>query len=189
MCANCSTELWEVCVDDVRMYDKNITEIRAGYGLLYKVQYISTERKTARDKRSSLYPSDFTTVSHVNPHSGRRSVTSLENNENGDIDVETPVELQSMRPTPRKGQRAISNNEKTIVANIRTAVMLFVVTVVFLAAFLPAWPMGLQAIEYNANIFYMYFVYHTANPFIYAFVNKSFRDDLRKVIKCQSIPL
>ncbi|WAR15061.1 CCKAR-like protein [Mya arenaria] len=171
------------------------------------VQYISTERKTARDKRSNLYPSDvshvtcllppyielsnvesqFTTVSHVNPHSGRRSVTSLENNENGDIYVETPVELQSMRPTPRKGQRAISIKEKTIVANIRTAVILFVVTVVFLAAFLPAWPMGLQAIEYNANIFYMYFVYHTANPFINAFVNKSFRDDLRKT--CNSCSL
>ncbi|XP_052761055.1 uncharacterized protein LOC128203608 isoform X3 [Mya arenaria] len=131
----------------------------------------------------------FTAVTHVNPHIGRRRDLNLENGENDDFDVETNVELQPMRPKPRKGPRAISIKEKTLLANIRTAVMLFVVTVVFLIAFLPAWLMGLQAMEFNAVIFYMYFVYHTANPFIYAFMNKSFRDDLGKVLKCQSIPL
>ncbi|XP_052820299.1 cholecystokinin receptor-like [Mya arenaria] len=164
------------------------------YGLIYRSIYKHRAKRSKR-KRSSLYPSgiefsivetQFTAVTHVNPHSGRRSDPNLENDE---VDKETHVEMQPMRPKPRKGPRAISIKEKTLLANIRTAVMLFVVTVVFLVAFLPAWLMGLQAMEFNAVIFYMYFVYHTANPFIYAFMNKSFRDDLGKVLKCQSIPL
>ncbi|XP_052761054.1 cholecystokinin receptor-like isoform X2 [Mya arenaria] len=167
------------------------------YGLIYRSIYKHRAKRSKR-KRSSLYPSgiefsnvetQFTAVTHVNPHIGRRRDLNLENGENDDFDVETNVELQPMRPKPRKGPRAISIKEKTLLANIRTAVMLFVVTVVFLIAFLPAWLMGLQAMEFNAVIFYMYFVYHTANPFIYAFMNKSFRDDLGKVLKCQSIPL
>ncbi|WAR15092.1 CCKAR-like protein [Mya arenaria] len=178
------------------------------YGLIYRSIYKHRAKRSKR-KRSSLYPSGvshvtslvppciefsnvetkFTAATHVNPHSGRRSDPNHENGENDDVDAETNVELQPMRPKPRKGPRAISIKEKTLLANIRTAVMLFVVTVVFLVAFLPAWLMGLQAMEFNAVIFYMYFVYHTANPFIYAFMNKSFRDDLGKVLKCQSIPL
>lgn len=94
-----------------------------------------------------------------------------------------------MRPKPRNHTKAISIKEKTLIANIRTAAMLFVVTIVFLIAFLPAWLMAYRLLEYNQVIFYMYFVYHTANPFIYAFMNKSFRDDLGKVLKCQSMPL
>ncbi|WAR15094.1 CCKAR-like protein, partial [Mya arenaria] len=178
------------------------------YGLIYRSIYKHRAKRSKR-KRSSLYPSgvghvtslvppciefsnvesQFTAVTHVNPHSGRRSDPNLENGENDDVDAETHVELQPMRPKPRKGPRAISIKEKTLLANIRTAFMLFVVTVVFLVAFLPAWLMGLQAMEFNAVIFYIYFVYHTANPFIYAFMNKTFRDDLGKVLKCQSIPM
>ncbi|WAR15087.1 CCKAR-like protein [Mya arenaria] len=178
------------------------------YGLIYRSIHKHRAKRSKR-KRSNLYPSgvshvtslppaciefsnvetQFTAVTHVNPHSGRRIDLNLENGENDDFDAETPLEMQPMRPKPRKGPRAISIKEKTLLANIRTAVMLFVVTVVFLVAFLPAWLMGLQAMEFNAVIFYMYFVYHTANPFIYAFMNKSFRDDLGKVLKCQSIPL
>ena len=85
--------------------------------------------------------------------------------------------------------KALSIKEKTLLANIRTAVMLFVVTIVFLIAFLPAWLMASGLLAYNQVVFDMYFVYHTANPFIYAFMNKSFRDDLGKVIKCQSMPM
>ena len=77
----------------------------------------------------------------------------------------------------------MSLKDKTLYANIRTAAMLFVVTVVFLIAFLPAWLMATKVIMYNEIIFYMYFVYNTANPFIYAFMNKSFRDDLSRIMK------
>ena len=72
---------------------------------------------------------------------------------------------------------------KTLYANIRTAVMLFVMTVVFLIAFLPVWLMAHDVIPYTEIIFYMYFIYNIANPFIYSFMNKSFRADLRRILK------
>jgi cholecystokinin A receptor/hypocretin (orexin) receptor 2 len=126
----------------------------------------------------STVETQFTAVTHVNPH--KRG-----SDENG-IDQS---EMQPMRPQPKHYTKPLSIKEKTLYANIRTAAMLFVVTAVFLIAFLPAWLMAHRLLDYNQVIFYMYFVYHTANPFIYAFMNKSFRDDLGKVLKCQSMPM
>lgn len=68
-------------------------------------------------------------------------------------------------------------------ANIKTAVMLFIVTLVFIIAFLPAWLMALQVVHYNIIVFYMYFAYNVANPIIYAFMNKMFRDNLEKMFE------
>ena len=124
-------------------------------------------------------------MTHINPHAGKKD----EQNNDSNGEPEQLPELQPMRPKPRMNNKALSIKEKTLLANIRTAVMLFVVTIVFLIAFLPAWLMASGLLAYNQVVFYMYFVYHTANPFIYAFMNKSFRDDLGKVIKCQSMPM
>jgi len=57
-------------------------------------------------------------------------------------------------------------------ANLRTAVMLFVVTVVFVITFLPAFLMALKLIPYNIIVFYFYFANNVANPFIYSFMNQ-----------------
>lgn len=158
------------------------------YGLIYKSIHAHRAKRSKR-KRSSLYPAgvefstvetQFTAVTHVNPH--KKSST-------GNGTTENVPEGQPMRPKARHNSKALSIKEKTLIANIRTAAMLFVVTVVFLVAFLPAWLMAHRLVAYNQIVFYMYFVYHTANPFIYAFMNKSFRDDLGKVLKCQSMPI
>jgi len=63
-------------------------------------------------------------------------------------------------------------SESTLVANLRTAVMLFVVTVVFVITFLPAFLMALKLIPYNIVVFYFYFANNVANPFIYSFMNQ-----------------
>lgn len=161
------------------------------YALIYKSIHRHRAKRCKR-KRSSLYPygvefsaiteTQFTAVTHINPNNKHGSA----NLENGSVDNIPETQPMSLRSRKHK---AMSIKEKTFIANIRTAVMLFVVTIVFLIAFLPAWLMGLRLLEYHQVIFYMYFIYHTANPFIYAFMNKSFRDDLRKVLKCQSMPL
>lgn len=83
--------------------------------------------------------------------------------------------------------RQITIREKGLVANIRTAAMLFAVTTVFTVVFLPAWLMAHNVIQYNIVIFYIYFFYNVANPIIYAFMNKTFRRDLREMIGCKSI--
>lgn len=80
--------------------------------------------------------------------------------------------------------RQLAIRERGLVANIKTALMLFVVTAVFILVFLPAWLMAHQIIDYNRVIFYMYFAYNVANPIIYAFMNKAFRRQLKIVFKC-----
>jgi cholecystokinin A receptor/hypocretin (orexin) receptor 2 len=64
--------------------------------------------------------------------------------------------------------------------------MLFVVTVVFIVTFLPAFLMALSIIPYNIIVFYMYFANNVANPVIYSFMNKNFRDDLKTLFCRQS---
>ena len=66
-------------------------------------------------------------------------------------------------------------------ANLRTAFMLFVVTVAFVVSYSPAFLMALQILTYNMIVFYMYFANNVVNPVIYAFMNKNFRDDLKKL--------
>lgn len=66
-------------------------------------------------------------------------------------------------------------------ANIKTAVMLFIVTIVFVIAFLPAWLMAHRWIDFYHVIFYMYFIYNVANPVIYAFMNQMFRENMCKI--------
>ena len=57
-------------------------------------------------------------------------------------------------------------------ANLKTAFMLFVVTVVFIITFFPAFLMALRLIPYNIIVFYFYFANNVANPVIYSFMNQ-----------------
>ncbi|GFN96487.1 orexin receptor type 2 [Plakobranchus ocellatus] len=68
-------------------------------------------------------------------------------------------------------------------ANIRTAIMLFLVTAVFTLCFLPAWLMACHLLTYQPIVFYMHYLYNVANPVIYAFMNQSFRKELKRVFK------
>ena len=79
----------------------------------------------------------------------------------------------------RKSTRGKDNNR---MANLKTAAMLFVVTVVFIITFLPAFLMALELMPYNMVVFYMYFANNVANPVIYSFMNKNFRDDLKRIL-------
>ncbi|ESO99470.1 hypothetical protein LOTGIDRAFT_158556 [Lottia gigantea] len=76
--------------------------------------------------------------------------------------------------------------DETRTANIKTAIMLFTVTVVFVIAFLPAWLMAHKFIPPNIVIFYMYFSYNVANPCIYAFMNPVFQETLKKIYRRSS---
>lgn len=89
------------------------------------------------------------------------------------------------RPPDVELARQLTIRERGLVANIRTAAMLFVVTAMFIIAFLPAWLMAHDVVTYNMVVFYMYFIYNVANPIIYAFMNKAFRRDLRDVFDCK----
>ncbi|KAK7093951.1 hypothetical protein V1264_007630 [Littorina saxatilis] len=75
--------------------------------------------------------------------------------------------------------------ERMRMANIKTALMLFVVTLVFILSFLPSWLIALQIIQAPVMVFYMYFFYNVVNPFVYAFMNQNFRTELKKMFRCR----
>ena len=59
--------------------------------------------------------------------------------------------------------------------------MLFVVIVVSMVTIMPSILMALQTVTYVRLAFYMYFANFVANPIIYGFMNKNFRDDLHRI--------
>ena len=100
---------------------------------------------------------------------------------NGEPDVNQFTTITIHRQDTRKSVR-----EKTRIANIKTAGILFIVTTVFIIAFLPAWLMATRLIPPNIIVFYMYFIYNVANPVIYAFFNHAFQKEVRGMLKCRS---
>ncbi|VDI09418.1 cholecystokinin A receptor [Mytilus galloprovincialis] len=81
---------------------------------------------------------------------------------------------------PLQLKRTRSAQEKNRSANMKTAGILFIVTVVFIIAFLPAWLMAMRVVRGNIILFYMHFSYNVANPIIYAFFNQNFRKDIKR---------
>ncbi|CAG5130638.1 unnamed protein product [Candidula unifasciata] len=79
--------------------------------------------------------------------------------------------------------------EENRAANVRTALMLFTVTLVFMIAFVPAWIMAHRLIPYIAPVYNLYFLYNVANPFIYAFMNNTFKNYMYKVITCRRLTI
>jgi len=67
------------------------------------------------------------------------------------------------------------------IANVKTAAMLFVVTLVFVVSFFPSLAMTLHIVPYSMSIFYAYFANNVANPVIYSFMNTNFRKRLARV--------
>ncbi|GFN97379.1 orexin receptor type 2 [Plakobranchus ocellatus] len=85
----------------------------------------------------------------------------------------------------RRSSLSNARIERMRVANIKTAGTLFVVTSVFILAFLPAWLMACSVFDMNVIVFYMYFIYNVVNPFIYAFLNQNFKTELKRIFQCR----
>ncbi|XP_064642176.1 galanin receptor type 1-like isoform X2 [Lineus longissimus] len=100
---------------------------------------------------------------------------------NGTDKLHTHVHSDSKRMKRKSTRR----DRQTRMQNIKTAAMLFVVTVVFVITFLPAALMANAVIDFVGIVFYMYFANNVANPVIYSFMNKNFRDDLKKIFNCK----
>lgn len=70
-----------------------------------------------------------------------------------------------------------------LLENIKTAVMLFVVTLTFAIVFTPALLISFNVISYNPIYWNLYFLNNSFNPIIYSFLNKNFRKSLRYLFK------
>ena len=71
------------------------------------------------------------------------------------------------------------------IKDIRTCMMLFVVTFFFIISYFPSI-LATRALLPNDNlvVVYLYLTNSMLNPLIYSFLNKSFRSDLLKLFKC-----
>ncbi|XP_052760067.1 cholecystokinin receptor type A-like isoform X2 [Mya arenaria] len=152
--------------------------------ILYIMVYRFVSLRRARRRRMRYQSSGYSSCKdHAASYLNTRALLT-----NGCVKTELePYSELEERPKSEKTEinRQMTIRERGLVANIRTAGMLFVVTAVFIVVFLPAWLMAHQVIPYNILIFYMYFFYNVANPIIYAFMNTAFRRDLKDVVKCR----
>ncbi|GFS12381.1 cholecystokinin receptor type A [Elysia marginata] len=84
--------------------------------------------------------------------------------------------------------RVTSTTRKNSIGPIylKTAGTLFIVTIVFIIAFLPAWLMSINLIKFNIFVFCLKFIYHVGNPFIYAFRDQNFKTEIKRVFYCRA---
>lgn len=66
--------------------------------------------------------------------------------------------------------------------NFRTAAMLFIVAIIYILTFLPASLMSYKFVDFNLPVFNLYFLNNAANPVVYSFLNRNFRDDIRMLM-------
>ncbi|XP_025083477.1 cholecystokinin receptor type A-like isoform X2 [Pomacea canaliculata] len=144
------------------------------YILIYRSIFRRRAKKAKRKKKNNYVSLAVT------------DTTAPQHNLAAAVEVETALtELNSNGATvcriPKK--RSSTIRDRNLYANIRTAMMLFVVTVVFIIAFTPSLLIANMLIPLQLIVFYIYFTYNVANPFIYAFMNQTFREDLKKFMK------
>ncbi|WAR14320.1 hypothetical protein MAR_004425 [Mya arenaria] len=177
-----------ICKPNGLIFNHSFTETyQKIYSMVVVILYIMVYRfvslRRARRRRMHYQSSGY---SSCKDHAATYLNTRASLNGCVKTELEPYSELEE-RPKSEKTEinRQMTIREKGLVANIRTAGMLFVVTALFIIVFLPAWLMAHQVIPYNILIFYMYFFYNVAHPIIYAFMNKAFRRDLKDVVECR----
>jgi hypothetical protein len=69
------------------------------------------------------------------------------------------------------------------VKDVRTALMLFTVSALFIITYFPAILMTYEVIQFNFLVFFLYFTSTAINPIIYCFMNPCFRKDLYNSFK------
>ena len=152
------------------------------YCAIYR-SVLARRTKRQKQKSKSLTLVMSATDNHTTPPTEETQLTVV----NGETTAE--VENGSSKKDKKgkdknkkdKSRRKSTRKDRHRMANLKTAAMLFVVTIVFVVTYLPAFLMALQLLPYKAIIFYMYFANNVANPVIYSFMNSNFRDDLKKL--------
>lgn len=75
------------------------------------------------------------------------------------------------------------NLSSSLLANLKTAFMLFVVTLIMMIVYTPALLTSLGYIKYNSIHWNLIYINNAINPVVYSFLNSNFRENLRKMVK------
>ncbi|OWF54283.1 orexin receptor type 2-like [Mizuhopecten yessoensis] len=166
------------------------------YSVIYR-SVISRRAKRQKQKRTKQFSTtmvqtdettQITSINHTATSTSGAVDTNVEIKENGSCSKVVTQKLNNGETVPLKSappkNTLKEKKDHVLLANIKMAIMLCIVTVVFIIAFLPAWLMALEWITYHEFGFYIYFIYNVANPVIYAFMNPTFRNDLLKLQSC-----
>ncbi|KAL3862256.1 hypothetical protein ACJMK2_008238 [Sinanodonta woodiana] len=140
------------------------------------VEHEQTEFSMLHNESNKVVEIGETTISEGNSLRIKKNSTETQGNNGVQPDADGDALVRSSGVSKAK-------LEKLRIANIKTALMLSVVALVFIFAFLPAWLMALKVVTMNVMVFYMYFLYNVANPVIYAFMNPNFRNQLKDIFE------
>lgn len=146
------------------------------YVLIYR-SVLAAARKKARLKGLSKSTSCFLCQKFRYSRSLKYT-----NSEKNTIETEVPCQTNEelSRPGPSMNEIAIKKKfkETILMQNFKTALMLFVVALTYIVTFLPACLMVNGVMILYLPVFYMYYINNAANPIIYGFMNKNFREDV-----------
>lgn len=153
------------------------------YVLIYRSVLLRRKRRQRQKNRSMSFITSYSQRPRTSARMARQSVVTV-------VEESPRVELQPLGTENQEIAtnadaavvQAVRDRKRNRVANLKTASMLFVVTIVFVVSFLPAFLMTVQLIPYNRIIFYMYFANNVANPIIYSFMNHNFRGKFKRMI-------
>lgn len=104
---------------------------------------------------------------------------------NGDV----IPQIRTSRSSSTPANRMFSLSEKVVeraqctFQNIRSALMLFVIALVYIVTFVPVLLMTNELLPQNLFLMYLYYVNSAANPCIYAAFSKSFRSGVADLIR------
>ena len=165
------------------LYLISFTLVAILYSLIFRTIAFRRNQKT---QRALLNGEVRRTSENINTPTHTCTVTTrLTASENGETEVQKSGQIPMTDFQRKRKDRNKSIRDKQRLANVKTAGILFIVTAVFIVAFLPAWLMAVRLVPPNIIIFYMYYSYNVANPIIYAFFNITFRKEMREVLNCR----
>ena len=127
-----------------------------------------------RRKKTQLHPSAISTVAINTQHNGetQQNVATTSTEPTLRPTTEPSTSRMSVHPITKKRTSSLKHTQET-----KAALMLFVVTVVFLACWVPVWLRALGATVPGVLV-RVYVIQSVVNPVIYVCMSGAFRDDV-----------
>ena len=145
------------------------------YSKIFKVVVERTQRKNAR---VGIAPIEA-------PHPSQKASTAFPSNSVNEDDVsaiDMSCERRRIKDSTTKTPKTPSRS-----AQYKTAVMLFAVTIIYFVSWLPFWltVFNLFSTECRPLIRYFFFINNASNVLVYSIVNKTLRDDMKRLLTCK----